>query len=102
MRYTAWILLFLAAGLVHGESAEWTNAYDLYQRTQYEKSLAQLVALKEKDAAVHQLIGRNYYMLAEYKKATDALEKANDLKPNDSETLLWLGRAWGRRAETAS
>jgi tetratricopeptide (TPR) repeat protein len=49
-----------------------------------------------------ELIGRNYYMMAEFKKATDVLERALALKPTDAEILLWLGRAWGRRAETAS
>jgi len=102
MRLHVWLPLVLAAALVRGESVEWANAYDLYQRTEYQRSLSQLLALKEKDAAALQLIGRDYYMLAEFKKATDNLEKASALKPNDAETLLWLGRAWGRRAETAS
>lgn len=39
-------------------------------------------------------------MLGEYKKATDALEKAAALEPRDSEIFHWLGRAYGRRAET--
>jgi tetratricopeptide (TPR) repeat protein len=102
MRLFRWLPIVLAAMFVRGESVEWTVAYDLYQRTEYEQSLSQLLALKEKDAAVLQLIGRNYYMMAESKKATDYLEKAAELKPNDAETLLWLGRAWGRRAETAN
>ena len=102
MRPHLWLPLILAAALVRGESVEWTEAYELYQRTEYERSLSQLLALKEKDAAVLQLIGRDYYMLAEYKKATETLEKASELKPNDAQTLLWLGRAWGRRAETGS
>jgi tetratricopeptide (TPR) repeat protein len=102
MRHFFWVGLVLAMGLAHAESAEWTTAYDLYQRTEYQKSLAQLSAVQQKDASILRLTGRNYYMLAEYKKATEALESALALKPNDSETLLWLGRAWGRRAETAN
>jgi tetratricopeptide (TPR) repeat protein len=102
MRFFAWMPLILVATSVSGESVEWTAAYDLYQRTEYEQSVSQLLAIKEKDAAVLQLIGRDYYMMAEFKKATDFLEKASGLEPNDAETLLWLGRAWGRRAETAN
>src|SRR5216683_5062384 len=97
VRLYIWLPLILAAGLVRGESVEWTDAYELYQRTEYERSLSQLLALKDKDAAVLELIGRNYYMLAEFKKATDTLEKAAELKPNDARILLWMGRAWGRR-----
>ncbi|MEQ1947203.1 MAG: tetratricopeptide repeat protein [Bryobacteraceae bacterium] len=99
-----WALLVLATGLANAASVEWTNAYDLYQRTEYEKSLAVLQAIKDRDKnpEVQLLIGRNFYMTAEYKKATEVLEKAAELKPNDAEIYLWLGRAWGRRAETAN
>jgi tetratricopeptide (TPR) repeat protein len=41
-------------------------------------------------------------MLGEYKKATDAFEKALQMDPNNPVTYHWLGRAYGRRAETGS
>jgi Flp pilus assembly protein TadD len=41
-------------------------------------------------------------MAGEFKKATECLEKAVALNPNDSNAYHWLGRAWGRRAETSS
>jgi Flp pilus assembly protein TadD len=41
-------------------------------------------------------------MLGEYKKATEVLEKAVVLEPDNAECLHWLGRAFGRRAETGS
>jgi uncharacterized protein HemY len=41
-------------------------------------------------------------MQGEYKKATEILEKAVAADPGNSEYELWLGRAFGRRAETAS
>lgn len=102
MRVFSWLPILLAATLAYGESADSGAAYDLYQRTEYDRSLSQLLALQEKDAAALELIGRNYYMLAEFRKATDYLEKAYELKPNDAGVLLWLGRAWGRRAETSN
>src|SRR5205085_7678635 len=49
-----------------------------------------------------ELIGRNYYMQGEYKKASESLEKAAATDPDSSEIALWLGRAFGRRAETSS
>src|SRR5205807_845373 len=56
----------------------------------------------EKAATVYQLMGQNYCGLADYKKATDALEKAAASDPNNSDIQLWLGRAYGRRAETSN
>ncbi|MEQ1885879.1 MAG: tetratricopeptide repeat protein [Bryobacteraceae bacterium] len=103
-RGTFWAILVLASGLAQAASVEWTNAYDLYQRTEYEKSLTVLQSIQERDRDpdVLLLIGRNFYMMAEFKKATEVLEKAVLLKADDAETYLWLGRAWGRRAETAN
>ena len=47
-------------------------------------------------------MGRSEFMLGEFRKATEYFEKAAALAPASSEYLLWLGRTWGRRAETAS
>ncbi len=41
-------------------------------------------------------------MLGEYKRAIEFLEKAQAGCPSCSEYPLWLGRAWGRRAEGSS
>jgi tetratricopeptide (TPR) repeat protein len=41
-------------------------------------------------------------MLEDYKKATDALEKAVAADPGNSVYQDWLGRAFGKRAETSS
>ncbi len=96
------IALFVAVSASQGASVEWVRAHDLYQRTEYNQSLVQLLPLNPKDAATMQLIGQNYFMLGEYKKATESLEKAVALAPNDPQCLLWLGRAYGRRAETSN
>jgi Flp pilus assembly protein TadD len=73
-----------------------------YNRTEFEQSLKVLQAIPEKNAAVYELIGRNQYMQGEYKKATETLDKAMNLEPENAEIALWLGRAYGRRAETSS
>ena len=39
-------------------------------------------------------MGRNYYMQADYRKATDAMEKAFAMEPANAEYALWLGRAF--------
>ncbi len=89
-------LLLAAAG------PDLENARKLYDLTEFEASLKVLLPAPQKDAAVYELIGRNYYMQDEYKKASDALEKAVAADPNSSEIALWLGRAYGRRAETST
>jgi len=78
------------------------EARNLYSHTNFEQSLKVLLAIPQKDAAAYELIGRNYYMLGDYKKATENLEKAVAADPQNSTYSLWLGRAYGRRAETSS
>jgi cytochrome c-type biogenesis protein CcmH/NrfG len=83
-------------------SPEWTRANNLYQRTEYQQSLAILGASPMKNAATLQLIGQDFFMLGEYKKASDAFERAAALEPDNAKLIHWLGRAYGRRAETAN
>jgi Tfp pilus assembly protein PilF len=45
---------------------------------------------------------RQHYERGEHKKASDILEQAVRQSPSDFELHLWLGRAYGRRAETSS
>jgi tetratricopeptide (TPR) repeat protein len=82
--------------------ADLDQARRLYQLTDYESSLTILEGIESKDGPVLALIGRNRYMQGEYKKATEILEKAVAAEPSNSDYELWLGRAFGRRAETAS
>jgi tetratricopeptide (TPR) repeat protein len=88
--------------LVASAAGELEQASKLYNRTDYEGSLRVLNAIPEKNAAVHALTGKNYYMLGEFKKASDAYEKAVAASPGSSEYHNWLGKAYGKRAETSS
>jgi Flp pilus assembly protein TadD len=76
------------------------RASDLYQHTAYEESLRVLAEVPSPDPAAYLLSGKNYFMLGEYKRAIEIFDKALALAPANSECELWLGRAWGRRAET--
>jgi tetratricopeptide (TPR) repeat protein len=76
-------------------------AEDLYKHTDYEGSLALLDKHTEDSAALF-LIGRDYFMLGDFKKSTEYLQKAIAAQPASSEYVDWLGRAYGRRAEIAN
>jgi len=78
------------------------QAAQLYHRTDYEASLKLLQALPEKDAPIFDLIGKNQFMLGEFKKASESFDKAVSADPANSEYEHWLGKAYGKRAETAS
>jgi len=94
--------IVLAAGVAYGQGPEVAEARKLYNSTDFERSLKVLLAIPNKDSAVYELVGRNYYMQCDYKKATEALERAFAMEPANAGFALWLGRAYGRRAETSS
>lgn len=95
-------LLLAVSPLLATSEADLDQARKLYQLTDYESSLKVLQAIQPKNGPVYELIGRNYYMQGDFKKSTEVLEKAVAADPANSEYELWLGRAFGRRAETAS
>jgi tetratricopeptide (TPR) repeat protein len=78
-----------------------SKAEDLYRHTAYEESL-NLLDNKSSDAATNFLVGRDYFMLGDFKRAVDYLGKATAISPENSEYMDWLGRAYGRRAEMAN
>lgn len=78
------------------------RAEELYNKTNYKESLALVRDVAAHKAAAYNLIGRDYFMLGEYKKATDAFQRALVLEPSNSAYAHWLGRAFGRRAETSN
>jgi len=77
------------------------KAEELYNKTEYKASL-ELLDKGSRDAAVENLIGRDYFMMGDFKKAVDFFRNAAAIDPSNSDYALWLGRAWGRRAETSN
>src|ERR1700722_6731181 len=77
------------------------RASALYQRTQYEDSLHLLAQDPAPDRDNYLLSGKNYFMLGDYKRAPEFRERAVASSSANSDYELWLGRAWGRRAETS-
>lgn len=78
------------------------QAATLYQRTHYQQSLHVLAGDPSPDAGAYLLSGKNWFMLGDYTRATEFFEKAVSLAPANSDFELWLGRAWGRRAESSN
>jgi len=97
-------LLFTIAAVAWSAGGDLDQARKLYQLTEFEQSIQLLRSIpdKDRDGAVWELMGKGYYGLGDYKKATEILEKAIALEPGNSDFHLWMGRAYGRRAETSS
>jgi cytochrome c-type biogenesis protein CcmH/NrfG len=95
-------LVLAALSLQAASGPEWEQARKLYETTEFDRALKILHAMSLKDAAVYDLMGRGHYMLGDYKKATEDLSHACALDPANAVYALWLGRAYGRRAETSS
>jgi len=96
------VLIVGLSSVLWGAGPEFERARKLYNLTDFDQSLKVLHAIPDKDGPVYELMGRDYYMQGEYKKATEVLEKAVAAEPDNSQYALWLARAHGRRAETSS
>lgn len=93
--------MLLASGLFAAPAPEFEHARELYQRTEYQASLNLLLpSAGAGDAGELQLMGQDYFMLRDYKKATDAFDRALALG-GGQRLYVWAGRAYGRRAETS-
>ena len=95
------VVLLVATTLVWAGQAEVERAQDLYNRTDY-KGAIQLLASGAPGAEAYCVIGKSDFMLGDYRKATEAFQRALALDPRNSEYAHWLGRTYGRRAETSN
>jgi Flp pilus assembly protein TadD len=94
------VSLLVAISSLHASPEIVERAQVLYQKTDYPASLRILEHDPTPDAANYLLAGKNYFMLENYERATQYFEKARELAPSVADHHLWLGRAYGRRAET--
>jgi cytochrome c-type biogenesis protein CcmH/NrfG len=77
------------------------KAEELYRHADYQASLTLIGESGQASGKAYDLIGRDNFMLGDYKKASEALERAFAMEPRNAEYALWLGRSFGRRAETS-
>ena len=91
------VVLGVSAGLlIFGQDLR--RAEELYRNTDYNASLKVLRGIKSPDPQTYALMGKDYFMMGQFKQAGDYFQKAAALAPNSSEYQHWLGRTWGRRA----
>jgi len=96
-------ILLVFAGLLTAGPAELDRARQFFSRSQFEAAITALASVASApDGPTQELLGKSYFMLGEYKKAAEAFERAIAVNPNSSVYFHWLGKAQGRRAETAS
>jgi tetratricopeptide (TPR) repeat protein len=101
MRTGYLVMLVFAPGLLFADSAAIERAQKLYRHTDYQAAIQVLSADDYKSPATNELLGQCYFMSADYKRATEYLEKAAAAEPSNSLYQTWLGRVYGRRAETS-
>ena len=95
-------LLLITASMMASSPADIQRAKELYQRTDYEAVVRLLNNQNDQGPAENALLGKAYYQIGEYKKATDSLERAIEDDPKNSDYYDWLGKVYGKRAETSS
>jgi tetratricopeptide (TPR) repeat protein len=95
------VMLLVVPGLLLGDSATLEQARKLYRHTDYDQAIQLLLDSGADDAAARELLGQCFFMSGDYKKSTDYLEQAVAAEPANSNYHAWLGRVYGRRAETS-
>lgn len=101
---TSWVrfAISLAAMLATASAGVYEDALLHYQKTDYKAVVGLLQGVSNKDAGTWNLLGKAHFMSTDYKRAAEAFEKSVALAPNNGEYVHWLGRAYGRQAETAN
>ena len=96
-----YLFALYSAGSLAAETPAVHAARQSIQKTDYADAIKLLAPVSDKDAEAAMLTGQSYYLLGDYRRATEVLEHAASMDPRSSNTQLWLGRTYGRRAEIA-
>ena len=94
------MLLWAYSGLLAGTPLE--RAAELYEKTDYDGALRLLDDLEPVTAATLVLMGKAHYGKGDFEAAYKALERSVEMEPGNADYWHWLGKAYGRRAETSS
>lgn len=77
-------------------------AEENYHATKYDAALRVIEKGEPKIPGQWLLIGKVHFQMGNYEKAIAALEQATKAAPNSSTDWNWLGKAYGKQAETGS
>ncbi|MCW5981610.1 MAG: tetratricopeptide repeat protein [Bryobacteraceae bacterium] len=94
--------IFVLASALGAADAPLERAAALYQKTRYHEALQALANVEAKTAVTFALAGKIHYRKGEFKDSTEWLERAVEAEPGNAHYWNWLGKAYGRRAETSS
>lgn len=101
---TASLGVLLGPAALADTNALLADASRLFDAGNYQQAANVLNAARGKkaqDAPLHYWLARCYFELRQFDLAAASAEKSVELEPNNSEYRLWLGRAYGRKAEQA-
>lgn len=102
---TRLLAVCLLASCAQALAADNARANALLQQGRVDQAsalLRQSLAEQPGDAFAHSLLCRVYYAQDMADAAVDECEKAVAAAPNDSNTRMWMGRAYGMKAERAN
>ena len=103
MRLRGWVVLLVLSCAVSSALAESPEA--LLADGKADVAIAELrdrTAASPNDAEAHHLLCRAYYSVEDWDHAVAEGEKAVSLSPEKTNYHLWLGRAYGEKADTSS
>lgn len=101
MRMRIGLMAAALAVAAWGQGAAVEQAERMFRKTDYQGALGVLKG-QPRTPAVLFLEGRCLYYLADYKGAVETFEQLTVAEPRNGPYMNWLGKAWGRRAESAN
>lgn len=104
---SAWtlVLLLSLSPSAPADAGKSSSAHELLKSGRVDEAISairQRLSKAERDAEARNLLARAYFALNNFDGAIREGERAVALAPNNAEYHLWLGRAYGRKAETAN
>ena len=79
-----------------------SDGAQLFERQQYQDAktvLEQRISKNPADAGAQYFLGRTYFMLCDYERAIEHLNRAVNLDKTQPDYYFWLGRAYGEKAQ---
>jgi tetratricopeptide (TPR) repeat protein len=92
----------LTTAILLSQSPAVSQAAKQFERTEYNQAIQTVRGELSTNPEAMLVAGKAWFMLGEFKKASELFEKATVADPTNSVYFHWLGKAYGRRAETAS